>query len=239
MARRLIKPSALKETLACAMSAVLSQDAPFTQSQSAKYGTAQHLVAEQVLLGQRATVESALGEVFAGSVVFDKKAVGTTKAYVDYIQGLGGRLYVEMKFDLSYALGVHEPKAIMGLGDAVVWTPDAVLHVNDLKAGNSPVAADNNPQLLTYAIGALSRLEWLVPIKKVALTIFQGVPDTYYITPEGIRHWQKYLTTKVANVYDLASMYERGETIAASSYKPTKSNCRFCKGKAKCPYSMS
>lgn len=225
------------------MSAVLSQDAPFTQTQQAKAGTVQHYVAEQVLKGNMHSVADAIGQVYEKVIRFDKKMAAVAGAYTNYVQQLarqpGARLWVEKKFDLTQRFGRQEPKEIVALADSVIWTPDRTLHVIDLKAGNSPVDPDNNPQLLSYGVGGLFFIQWLYPVDNVALTIHQGgQAGTYNIKPEGVRIWQRYITGKILETYDLAEAFDRGETISRKWYKPSPSNCRFCKGKAKCPYSM-
>lgn len=238
--RRLIKPSALKELLNCRMSAVLSQWATFKQTHQALAGTVQHYVAEQVLKGNMHSVADAIGKVYEKVIKFDKKMAAVTGAYTNYVQDLarqpGAQLWVEKKYDLTHHFGREGKKEIVALADAVVWTPDRTLHGIDLKAGNSPVIADNNPQLLSYGLGALFCTQWLYPIDKVALTIHQGgKPDTYTIAPDGIWIWQKFIRKKIAEAYELAERYDRGEVIETKWYSPSPNNCRFCKGKAKCP----
>lgn len=225
------------------MSAVLGKGAKYTQTQQAKAGVAQHTVAEQVLKGERDNAFSAVGEVFERTIVFDKQAASTVQAYVNHVksvQGDEGRLWVEKKFDLSRHFGREEPKEIVGLGDSIVWVPSRTLHVFDLKAGATPVAADNNPQLLAYGVGAVFLISYLVPIDRVELSIFQGgYADTYKITPDGLVVWQNYATKRIAQAHELDALYTAGKTIERKHYAPSTSNCKWCKGKAKCPYSVS
>ena len=63
---------------------------------------------------------------------------------------------------------------------------DRHLHVIDLKYGRTPVAAENNGQLILYALGAYRQYKRLHGLNQVSLTIYQprgGGTNTWTLTP--------------------------------------------------------
>ena len=60
-----------------------------------------------------------------------------------------------------------------GTGDCVIIADDT-LHIIDYKHGLGVlVQADNNPQMMCYALGALEMFDFIYDIKTVKMTIFQ------------------------------------------------------------------
>lgn len=104
---------------------------------------------------------------------------------------------------------------------------DDVLEVIDLKYGQGvPVFAKENPQLMLYALGALSKYEMLYDIRTVKLTIVQPRQnriDSWETPTEDLYAWGRDVVRPAA-----ALAYEgKGET-------KTGYWCRWCKVKAMC-----
>ena len=134
---------------------------PESESPYAAWGTQGHEYAEQVLRKQKTVAE--LPEEFQEVV----------QKYVDYVLALGGTLFIEHRFDLSW---LHPN--MFGTCDAIVIVGN-VMHVVDLKTGQGvKVDAENNTQLLYYALGAYHDYGYLWDIKTIKLHIVQ--PRIYH-----------------------------------------------------------
>ena len=135
---------------------------PAYSSSYAEEGTEAHDKAAQCLHAGELLVE----------LFDDAEQMEAVAVYVDYVlakSGLSGgvpsTLLIEHKFDLS---SVHP--GCFGTADAVIyWPASRTLYVVDYKHGAGlPVAAENNPQLDYYALGALLTCGFLVDtVRKV------------------------------------------------------------------------
>ncbi len=113
-----------------------------------------------------------------------------------------------------------------GTGDFVIIA-DGTMEVCDLKYGKGvPVSADNNKQMMLYALGAISEFSFLYDIEKVRMTIIQPRLDnisTFEVTVEDLVKWaEEYVRPRA----ELAIKGE-GEFCAGD-------HCRFCRAKAVC-----
>jgi len=113
-----------------------------------------------------------------------------------------------------------------GTGDLVV-VGSGTLHVVDLKYGRGViVSAEKNPQMMLYALGALSLFDMLYDIKKVSMVIVQPRVDnfsTWEITVEELLKWaEEELKPKA-----LLASTGGGEFCAGD-------HCRFCRAKNQC-----
>ena len=113
-----------------------------------------------------------------------------------------------------------------GTGDACIIA-DGVMEIIDLKFGAGvPVFAENNPQLMLYALGALSKFEMAYDINMVKLTIVQprmSRISRWMITPEDLYKWgEEVVKPKAALAYSGDGELKVGRW------------CRWCKAKALC-----
>lgn len=124
--------------------------------------------------------------------------------------------------------------------DFSAWVPDGfgtadcviigsgILHVIDYKHGRGvQVEAENNPQLMLYALGAWQRYQALYPIHTLRWTIVQprngGVSETQELSAAELVNWAQD-TVKPA-----AELAVKGEgAYAVGDW------CRWCKAKATC-----
>lgn len=153
---------------------------------------------ELCLLDSKKEPEHFLGQTIKTKefeVEVTEQMVEAVRVYVDFVRGqhkeFGGKLMVEQPFDLSF---VHE--GMFGRNDAVI-VPDRALdtlRVFDFKNGRRLVAAQENPQLKFYALGALGKDNlWLV--ENVEMTIVQPnaigkqAIDTWTISTEDLYRW--------------------------------------------------
>lgn len=113
-----------------------------------------------------------------------------------------------------------------GTGDFVT-VADGTMEICDLKYGKGvPVSADHNPQMMLYALGAISAFEFLYDIKNVRMTIIQPRLDsisTYEVTTEELMYWAEFTVKPVAKL----AIEGKGEFKAGE-------HCGFCRAKSVC-----
>ena len=113
-----------------------------------------------------------------------------------------------------------------GTADCVIIA-DGILHIIDFKYGKGvEVSADDNPQMMLYAIGALEMFDCLYDISTVSMTIFQprlSNISTSIVAKDTLLDWAAgELVEKAKLAYDGGGEFACGEW------------CRFCKAKAVC-----
>ena len=222
-----LSASSSKMWTSCPPSAQLNAAANDTPSEYTKQGTAAHLWAEtkvKRILGQD------LKDPTDGAEYYDAEMAECTDIYAQYVSEQIERakqrcsdpiVLVEQRVDFSKWV----PDAY-GTADLVIVSDD-VLSITDLKYGvGVPVDAENNSQMMCYALGALGLFDGIYDIGKISMTIFQPRRENisvYEISKAELLEWAD---TKLAPAADLASKGE-GEFRAGE-------HCRFCKVKATC-----
>ncbi len=130
-------------------------------------------------------------------------------------------LLIEQRLDFSS----YVPDGF-GTGDCLIISDDT-LHIIDFKYGVGVlVEAENNPQMMLYALGALSLYDSLYDINKVSMTIFQPRREnisTWEIPVSELLNWaENELKPK-------AQLASKGEGEFCSGEW-----CTFCRAKVKC-----
>lgn len=113
-----------------------------------------------------------------------------------------------------------------GTGDCVIIA-DGTLHIVDFKYGQGIlVNAEENPQMMLYALGALELFEHLYDVADVSMTIYQPRREnisTWTVSAEHLRDWaEKVLKPTAKLAYD-----GNGDYISGS-------HCQFCRAAVKC-----
>ena len=113
-----------------------------------------------------------------------------------------------------------------GTGDCVIIS-DQTLHIIDFKYGRGVlVEAENNPQMMLYALGALHVYDSLYDIEEVAMTVYQPRREnisTWTIPVCELKAWaENTLKPKAALAYE-----GKGEYIPGPW-------CTFCRAAVKC-----
>lgn len=173
--------SASSRNFACPGALALTMGLPDRTSEAADWGTVAHELGE-MCLRDGGDADRFIGTRRKGKVhefEVNEEMADCAQQYVDYVlkvwKGDGPvtdrRLWIEQRFDLS-ALGT--PFDAGGTGDAVIYLPaERRLEVVDLKGGRGVVVnAKGNPQLRTYALGALLANKGL-QVDSVTVTIVQ------------------------------------------------------------------
>lgn len=207
--------------MVCAASVAMEADIPDSGSAFAAEGTAAHDLAEQCLQG-RVNADTYLNDNVSGFTV-DHEMVEAVQLYLDYVRDQPGTLLIEKRVDFS-------PRVPGGFG-----TPDAViLHegmatVVDLKYGKGvKVDAEDNPQAMLYALGALNEYDFLFDWDTFKLVIVQPRIDH-------IGEWEISRNDLMARAEDVvkpaAGLATESDFAAAV---PGEKQCRFCKAGPVC-----
>jgi hypothetical protein len=113
-----------------------------------------------------------------------------------------------------------------GTGDCVIVS-DKTLAICDLKYGKGLlVEAENNPQLMCYALGALEMFDGIYDIDTVSLTIYQPRREnisTFVLSKAKLLDWaENVLVPAARQAFEGTGEFKAGD------------HCRFCKIKATC-----
>ncbi|RDY30975.1 DUF2800 domain-containing protein [Lachnotalea glycerini] len=222
----LLSASSSRRWLNCTPSARLEQQFPEDGgSIYAEEGTAAHALAEHKLkrlLKKRSRrpvsvydcdeMEDCMDEYVSFAMEQIEKAKQSCKDPV---------ILIEQHLDFSR----YVPEGF-GTGDLVI-VADGTLFIIDLKYGKGiAVEAEENPQMMLYALGALELFDAIYDIERVSLIIHQPRLEsvsTWEITVDGLRKWaEEYLIPRAA----LANKGQ-GEFVCGSW-------CRFCKARNQC-----
>ena len=146
-------------------------------SSYAAEGTTAHALAELKLLEATGQITKKDFVKQASELETDAEMDEYTEGYKDYVlerlaavsaECPDAKLSIEERLELSE----YVPDGF-GTGDAVI-VGFHVLEIIDLKYGKGvPVSAQDNPQLMLYALGALTRYDWLYDVRKVRMHIYQ------------------------------------------------------------------
>jgi len=128
---------------------------------------------------------------------------------------------IEQKLDFS-----NYVRDGFGTGDFVLIA-DKMLHIVDFKYGQGVVvAAEDNPQMKLYALGALELYDGIYDIDTVSMTIFQPRREnvsTYTVFKESLYQWAEEVLKPTAELaYEGKGEYCPGE------------HCQFCRAAVKC-----
>ncbi len=219
----ILSASASKRWLSCPPSAKLNAELPDTTSEYAREGTCAHELAEykvNKMLGIEAKNPTESLDFY------DSEMEDCTDSYAQYIAEQIAKydspvVMVEQRLDFSkYVPGGF------GTGDCVIVADD-VLTVIDYKHGKGvPVSAENNSQMMLYALGALELFDSLYDIREICMIIFQPRLENiseFTMTVNTLLDWaENELRPK-------AELAEKGEGEFCAG-----EHCRFCKIKATC-----
>jgi hypothetical protein len=180
--------------------------------EAAAIGTAIHELSEIILRN---------GEVPTGT---DPDHVAMAQSYADFVNTLVENPRKKLiEVNLDEGLKSLHP-ALGGTADAVLVDGDH-LHVIDLKTGRVAVDAENNKQLLTYALGAMRQFKAPTSIT-CTMHIFQPRVGHSKWTVSG-----NYLNLHSRRLLEAANLALSGDAPT----RPSPDACRYCKAKTICP----
>lgn len=230
----LISPSAAHRWMTCTRSAVDEMEFPDTTSEAAMEGTLAHELCEGKLLNKLKPGEypkrklTFLRNKLKKNELWDDEMEGFTDVYVDTVYehyvGYQDAPYIDVEKRLD--LSDYIPEGF-GTADCILISGNT-LEVIDFKYGKGVhVDADHNPQMLIYALGAISAYEMVYDISTVRLTIIQPR------LPGGITVCEM----PVVEVLEFGELVREKASLAilgAGEYAPSEAACMFCKAREKC-----
>lgn len=227
----LLSASGAHRWLHCTGSPLLEKDFPDSTSVYAQEGTLAHELCELKLMAYTGEITkrklTSMKNKLMKSELWQPEMDSTSEAYLDYVKDITMSYTVkpviltEKKVDFSrYVPGGF------GTADCLVLAGDT-LHVVDYKHGKGVVVdADHNPQMMLYALGAMSELSLLYRFKFIHMTIVQPRVNNiseFTMTADELIEWGE----KVVKPKAEAAMSGKGEFEAGDW-------CRFCRAKHQC-----
>jgi len=229
----LLAPSAADRWLHCTPSARLEAELPESISEYAEEGRLAHSVCELIArkkftIMKSSAFNAALKELKADPR-WDDEMLATANTYVEHLTELAMKrsyapyVALEVRVDISeYVPEAH------GTCDCVMISGEELI-ITDYKHGKGvPVSAEENPQMMLYALGALTlyRPVYGNTIKRVTCYIDQPRRDSYEgygLTVSELLAWgENTVAPKAALAHTGMGEYIPGDW------------CRFCRARAIC-----
>ncbi|MGO4345509.1 DUF2800 domain-containing protein [Paenibacillus sp. MCAF9] len=232
-AHALLSASGAHRWLHCTPSARLEATLPDTTSSAAQKGTHAHEMAELKLrkvLGidplTARKYNTALKKMKENEL-YEVDMDANTDLYVEYIQALVHAfpsppyIAVERRVDLT----AYVPEAF-GTSDCII-IGSKQLHIVDYKNGQGvPVPADNNPQMMLYALGALRAYSLLYEIETVHVAIVQpkvwDQPSVWSLPASELLAWGESIKPIAQQAFNGEGEFVVGE------------HCGFCRARDTC-----
>lgn len=229
----LLSPSAASRWLNCTPAPRLEAELPESTSEYAAEGTLAHSVCE-LLARKKFTIvkpsahNTALKKL-KKDALWDDEMLTTAATYVEHLleryMSFPNKPYIvfEVKVDITD----YVPEAF-GTCDCVMIGGEELI-ITDYKHGKGvPVSAENNPQMMLYALGALKLYRSIYgdTIKKVSMYIDQPRLNSYgghSMTVDELLAWgENEVKQKAALAFAGLGNFNPGD------------HCRFCRAKAQC-----
>ena len=242
-----LSPSSASRWLACTQSARLEQQFPDTSGDAAKEGTLAHAIGELMLRKEIGLLKGKqYADAFKALVDSDKTGVDDkgepvykfynaamyehAEQYCTFVleqlsearkHTSDAKLFIEQRLDIT----AYIPEGF-GTGDAGI-VADHTLTCIDLKYGKGvKVNAENNKQMMLYALGWLGEFDFVYDIKVVRMIIYQPRLDNYShweIPVSELNQWAE------EELKPRAAMAFKGEGEFAPG-----DHCTFCKVRHQC-----
>ena len=226
----ILSASSAHRWLHCTPSARLEATIPDNSGKYAQEGTLAHSIAELKLAKyfqpmSKATFTRRMNKLKADPL-YDPEMDRYTNEYAEYVKTraaaycMAPSVMLERRVDFSRFVphGFGTSDCIIAIGKN--------LEVIDFKYGKGvKVSADENPQMMLYALGALDLISILMPIETVRMAIVQPRIDNiseYLVDAEVLTAWGK-------SIQPIAEMAYKGDGEQCAGEW-----CKFCRAKASC-----
>lgn len=220
--------------LNCTPSVALEKDFPNKSSVYAAEGTLAHELGEISLLRDLKKMTEAQFKKRLKPIMTNELWSADMPDYVDtYVstcmekvsEALAVDKLAEFRVEQRLDFSEWVPEGF-GTGDFVI-VADGTVEICDLKYGKGvPVSAENNSQMMLYALGAIAEFDFIYEISKVRMTIIQPRLDSiseWEISKEDLLKWAEETVKPKAEL----AMNGDGEFVAGD-------HCTFCRAKAVC-----
>lgn len=229
----LLSASGAHRWLACPPSAKLEEQFPDTTSDAAREGTLAHELAELKVRNYFYTTDFGKRKLNAAVKKLQKEdlwqdeMMGYTDQYLDYIRvvAMADRIQGTAEIEKRVDFGRWAPGGF-GTADCLLLKGNQ-LHVIDFKYGKGvPVSAEENPQMMLYALGARDMYGILYHFDEFHLHIIQPRIDNvseWTCTEEELLEFGSYVKERSALAID-----------GAGEFCPGENQCRFCRARSRC-----
>jgi hypothetical protein len=200
--------------MTCPGSVRLEALMPYEPSgEAAALGTALHELSERILRGE---------QIDDPDIPADH--IEMAQSYANYVNGISEKPRKKLiEVNLDAGLKSLHP-SLGGTADAVVVEGNH-LHIIDAKFGRVLVEAENNKQLMTYALGAMRQLNAPADIQ-CTMHIFQPRANHSKWTVSGV--------DLISHGHDLVNSARLALSPDAPTI-PSPDACKYCKAKTICP----
>jgi hypothetical protein len=222
-------PSASPMWMGCSGSLIPNLLAPDTAGRDAAEGTVGHYVGETWLKsGKRpthliGTVEWVEEGDWGFLIEIDEVMLDFVQQYVDWCELLPGDHYVEQRVYFSQITPIPNQG---GTADHVVCRLHVMI-ITDLKYGKGIwVFAENNSQLLLYALGFFYEWDWLYDFQTIVIRVAQprlNNFDEWTITREELLAFAEYARERAHAAW-----------VIDAPRTPSEKACQWCNVKATC-----
>lgn len=219
-----LSPSSAHRWLTCPASVKEAAQTVSSDTKESKAGTATHEVMSLWLTNgnppEVGTSTSNGLKVTQEMIDIAGAAVGWVRQYVE---GKQHTLFSEERIQIGAGFFGLDPEACWGTADILILAGDELV-IGDLKAGYVAVQAEENPQLMLYAIGACEELGWM--FDRIRLVIIQpanGGVKEWVLTKDELLARAEVMKPKVAEALS-----------EAPAYHPSEEGCRYCPAAGVC-----
>ena len=239
-AHAILSPSASHRWLNCTTAPSLEINLPEDTSVYAEEGTLAHAICECKLreLNGEGRAEDLyikeFGKAWTEEALYQSEMEETSDYYRDIVaeklakackRSVDAVLLIEVKLDFSSWI----PEGF-GTADAVIVS-NRIIDIIDYKHGRGvAVSAKNNPQMMTYALGACELFSIEYTFENVAMTIVQPRIDntnSWELPFDALQAWgREVLTPKAKEAFN--------GTLGCHTETKAGEWCKFCKARATC-----
>ena len=255
-----LSPSGAERWMNCPGSLRMEDGMPDTSSLFADEGTAAHFLASTCLeqkmdakafTGRDILVYQKSGDTKAGTnwaencsfglnkdgrkfTVYDM--AGFVQVYLDNIRQFasGNDLMIEQRVNFSERVGVPDQ---FGTADAIILTADGEeLQIHDLKYGRGVrVDAEENKQMMLYALGAYDQFAALGDIKRIRMVIHQPRLEHLSEWDCSVDDLLAFAAVAKKRAFHAIQVMTEKEGAVIHHLVAGDKQCKFCKAKAICP----
>lgn len=230
--------------ISCPGSVALEEPGEDTSSSFADWGTDAHELAA-LCLETVSNPPAYAGRIMGKGNVVDDEMIDCVQTYIDNVRTYaeGNQLFVEQQVSYAVYTGIasnDNSDDSFGTSDAIIIADGGrELQVHDLKAGRGvKVDAQDNEQMMLYALGAYESFSLACDFEHVRLVIHQprlGALSEWDLPLADLLEWAKTLPEKAEAVQACIEMSAVDLMRQDGAFNPGDKQCRFCPAKARCP----
>ena len=237
MSHAILSPSSAKRWINCPPSAKINAEAPQRDTVYTREGTLAHAVCElkarkHFLTGIGPKKFKTLLDKFRADELWQDEMDGYTDEYLDALKEIAAQFdappHVALEVRVDFSEYVPEG---YGTADCLMIGTEGgttTLHVIDFKYGKGvPVEAEENPQMMLYALGAYLDYAPIYDIELVKMTIVQprirSEPDSWELDANTLLAWANAVVEPAAKM----AMQGQGDFREGDW-------CRFCAIRGSC-----